>query len=119
MKRAHWLYLIATLCGAAIWILVTLASGRKEAWDSSLYISAGIPAVCLLAFALGFFEPQRSWRWGVLPFVGQFASMLAMEGPGNLLPLGIVAFAVLSIPAIVAARVGALIATKWVARDQS
>jgi hypothetical protein len=117
MRRAHWLYLIATLWGAAIWILVVLASGRNEAWDSGLYFSAGIPAVCLLSLALGFIEPHRSWRWGVLPFVGQFASMLLMQGPGNLLPLGIVAFAVLSIPAVVAARVGAWIATKWGARD--
>ena len=43
MKRDHWLYLVAAVCGAAIWILITLASGRKEAWDSDLYFSRGDP----------------------------------------------------------------------------
>lgn len=118
MKRDHWLYLVATLCGAAIWIFVALASGRGEAWDSGLYFSVGIPAVCLVSMALAFFEPERSWRWGVLPVVGQFVWMLLSQGPGNLLPLGIVVFAVLSLPSIIAARVGASIATKWARRNE-
>ena len=112
MKRDHWLYLVAAVCGAAIWILITLASGRKEAWDSDLYFSLGIPAVCLVSMAFAFFEPHRSWRWGVLPLVGQFVWMLLYQGPGNLLPLGVVVFAVFSIPSIIAARIGAFIATK-------
>ena len=112
MKRNHWLYLVAAACGAAIWILIALASGRKEAWDSELYCSVGIPAVCLVSMAFAFFEPDRSWRWGVLPLVGQFVWMLLSQGPGNLLPLGVVAFAVFSIPSIIAARIGAFIATK-------
>ena len=51
MKREHWLYLAVAGCGAAIWILIALASGRNEAWDSSLYFSVGIPAVCLVSMA--------------------------------------------------------------------
>ena len=43
MKREHWLYLAAAVCGAAIWIVIALASGRKEAWDSGLYFSVGDP----------------------------------------------------------------------------
>lgn len=112
MKRDYWLYLVAVLCGAAIWIFVALASGREEAWDSGLYFSVGIPAVCLVSMALAFFEPERFWRWGVLPVVGQFVWMLFSQGPGNLLPLGIVVFGVLSVPPIIAARIGASIATK-------
>ena len=71
MKREHWLYLAAAGCGAAIWILIAQVSGRNEAWDSNLYFSVGIPAVCLVSMAFAFFEPNRSWRWGVLPMVGQ------------------------------------------------
>jgi hypothetical protein len=112
MKREHWLYLVAAGCGAAIWILITLASGRNEAWDSGLYFSVGIPAVCLVSMAFAFFEPKRSWRWGVLPMVGQFVWMLISPGPGNLLPLGVIVFGVLSVPPIIAARIGAFIATK-------
>src|SRR5262245_34310230 len=76
MKRAHWLYLAEAVCGAAIWILIAPVSGRNEAWDSNLYFSVGIPAVCLVSMALAFFEPSEPWRWGVLPMVGQFVWML-------------------------------------------
>jgi hypothetical protein len=112
MKRDHWLYLVAAVCGAAIWILIALASGRKEAWDSGLYFSVGIPAVCLVSMTFAFFEPNRSWRWGVLPLFGQFVWMLLSPGPGNLLPLGVIVFGAVSVPPIIAARVGAFIATK-------
>jgi len=112
MKREHWLYLAAAGCGAAIWILIAQVSGRNEAWDSNLYFSVGIPAVCLVSMAFAFFEPNRSWRWGVLPMVGQFVWMLISPGPGNLLPLGVIVFGVLSVPPIIAARIGAFIATK-------
>jgi hypothetical protein len=114
MKKEHWLYLGAAVCGAAIWILIALASGRKEAWDSGLYFSVGIPAICLVSMAFAFFEPNRSWKWGVLPLVGQLVWMLLSQGPGNLLPLGVIVFGVLSVPPIIAARIGAFIATKQV-----
>jgi hypothetical protein len=100
------------VCGAAIWIVIALASGRNEAWDSGLYFSAGIPAVCLVSMAIAYLEPRRSWRWGVLPMVGQLVWMLLSQGVGNLLPLGVIVFGVLSIPSIIAARIGAFIATK-------
>jgi hypothetical protein len=117
MTRDHWLYLVAAACGAAIWIFVALVSGRKEAWDSGLYFSVGIPAVCLISMAFAFIEPDRSWRWGVLPLAGQFVWMLLSQGPGTLLPLGVVAFGVFAVPAIVAARIGASMATRRARRN--
>ncbi len=105
-------YLMAALCGAGIWIVIALVSGRAEAWDSGLYFSVGIPAVCLVALAFALFEPARWWRWGVLPLCGQFVWMLLSQGPGNLLPLGIIVFAVLSIPSIITAGIGAFIARR-------
>jgi hypothetical protein len=45
--------------------------------------------------------------------------MLAAEGVGNLLPLGIVVFGIFSVPAIVAARVGAFFGNRNIARTQS
>jgi hypothetical protein len=103
---------MAALCGAAIWIGIMLVSGRVEAWDSALYFSVGIPAVCLVSLTFALFEPARWWRWGVLPLFGQFVWMLLSQGPGNLLPLGIVVFAVLSIPSLIAAGIGAFIARR-------
>lgn len=118
MKRDHRLYLVAILGGAAIWIAIALATGRREAWDSGLYFTVGIPVVCLGSMILAFLEPKRWWRWGVLPIAGQFVCMLLTQGPGNLLPLGILVFGVLSVPSIIAAGVGALIATKRARRDE-
>ncbi len=112
MKKDYWLYLVAAVCGATVWILVALASGRREAWDSGLYFSVGIPVVCLISLVFGFLEPSRSWRWGVAPFMGQFVWMLVANGPGNLLPLGVVVFGVLSLPSMLTARIGAYVATK-------
>lgn len=118
MKRDLWLYFIAVIGGAAIWIAVAQNTGRREAWDSGVYFSVGIPAVCLLAVALAFVEPLRPWRWGVLPMLGQLLWLLVSEGPGNLLPLGIVLFAVLSVPSVVAAWIAATIALKRTGRDE-
>jgi hypothetical protein len=112
VKRDHWLLLAAVATGAAIWIFISTVTGRREAWDSGAYFSLGIPLACLLSFVLGVVEPARSWRWGVAPFAGQFLSLLVMEGVGNLLPLGVIAFAVLSIPAVIAARIGAALGTR-------
>ena len=106
-KKETWLYVITVLTGALVWIVVSKVSGRREAWDSSLYFSVGYPVICLLSLALGYFAPAQSWRWGVAPFAGQFVWLLLSQGPGNLLPLGIFAFAVISVPAIVAAKIGA------------
>ena len=117
MSKRHWLDLVAVVVGALVWIGVAHASGRVEAWDSDLYFSAAMPAMCLTSFALAYVEPTHTWRWGVLPSVGQFAWMLLTHGPGNLLPLGIVAFGLFSIPSIVAARAGAWIAGKRMERS--
>lgn len=120
MKRKHWLYLAAMLGGAAMWIAVSLVSGRREAWDSSLYFSVGIPAVCLLSMVLAFRETLYEtldetsgwWQWGVLPIAGQFVWMLVSQGPGNLLPAGLIVFGVLSVPSSIAAAIGAFVARK-------
>ena len=112
MKRDHWLYLVAILAGAAVWAFIAQASGRAEAWDSGAYFTVGMPAACLISFVLALFQPERSWRWGVLPMVGQLVWLLLSEGSGSMLPLGVVLFGVLSVPGIVAARIGAYVATK-------
>lgn len=112
MKREHWLYVIAFGSGVVVWMLVSAFSGRREAWDSGLYFSFGIPALCVTAGMLGFVEPARPWRWGMVPFVGQAVWMTMSQEVGNLLPLGLIVFGVLSIPFIVSAKLGAAIAKR-------
>lgn len=118
MNKDAWFYLIAVTSGVLTWITVSAVSGRTEAWDSGLYYSAGMPVVCIVSMALGFFEPMRPWRWGVVPLAGQFLWMLLTQGIGNLLPLGIVVFGVLSVPSTIAARIGAFVAIRRARRDE-
>lgn len=103
---------VAMAVGAAIWLAISQISGRSEAWDSPLYFSLGMSLACAASFVLGFLEPRWSWRWGVLPFAGQFVAMLATTGFGNLWPLGLAMFGILSMPAILTARLGAYVAMK-------
>ena len=119
MKKDSWFYLIAVTSGVLAWITVSAVSGRTEAWDSGLYFSVGMPVVCIVSMVQGFFESRRPWRWGVVPLVGQLLWMLLIQGPGNLLPLGIIVFVLLSLPSIVAARIGAFVATKLARRDEA
>lgn len=109
MNKDSWLYGLAVLVGIVVWIGVSTVSGRREAWDSEWYFLVGIPVVCVTSAALGVIEPNRPWRWGIAPLVGQFVWMLLTQGPGNLLPLGVVVFGVLSAPSIMTARIGARI----------
>lgn len=112
MKKDYWLYVLAVVAGTVVWVVVSEASGRREAWDSQWYFLISIPVVCVVSAALGFVEPSKSWRWGVAPLVGQFSWMLFTQGPGNLLPLGVVVFGVLSVPSIMTARIGAFFGNK-------
>jgi hypothetical protein len=112
MKKDYWLYGLAIVAGTVVWAVVSTVSGRREAWDSQWYFLIGTPVVCVVSAVLGFIEPGRPWRWGVAPLIGQFFWMLLTQGPGNLLPLGVVVFGVLSVPSIITARIGAFFGSK-------
>lgn len=118
MKRESWSYVAAVLSGVLVWIVVSAVSGRREAWDSSWYFLVGYPLICAVALALGYLAPVRSWRWGLAPFVGQFVWLLLTQGPGNLLPLGIIVFGVIALPAVIAARIGAYFGNRQEKRSE-
>ena len=85
-------YGVAALVGAAGWILISQATHRREAWDSELYFSWFLPSAALVVAVLGFFAPERFWRWAFVPFAAQ-ALVAFIQDPGaNLLPLGLVVF---------------------------
>jgi len=98
---------IALLAGALSWVVIAQGTGRSEAWDSALYFVAGVPLLAALSAALARIAPRHAWRWGIYPYAGQLAAMLVMQGIGNLLPLGLIVFAVLSIASVAAALVAA------------
>lgn len=95
---------ISIALGAALWILASVYSGRREAWDATAYWAVAYPAAILAPGLLGFFFPERPWRWALALFLGQFLGMCLRNGEiGNLWPLGLALMAVLSLPAVVVA----------------
>jgi hypothetical protein len=112
MKKESWCYLVAFLSGVVAWLVVSWVTGKTEAWDSSEYFTFVIPAMCLVAFFLALFAPERPSRWALMPFAGQLLTMLVAGDSFGLLPLGVIAFGILSVPAILAARAGAYLGRK-------
>ena len=101
---------IALAVGAALWLGTAALSGRREAWDSPLYWSAAYPLCIALAALLAYFAPERPARWAfAVMLVQPIAMLLSSGGDFGLLPLGLILFAILALPAFAAAKVAASI----------
>ena len=103
----RWAYVAAALVGAATWVVVAALSGRREAWDSDLYFSIALPIVGVVAAVLGFLVPHRAWRWAFVPFGAQALAAFVQNPTANLLPIGLIVFAIFGVGCLVPAYVGA------------
>lgn len=101
-------YGLAVAAGVVVWLGITWISHRREAWDSGLYWKYGMPLLIAVSGVLGYKYPRRPWRWPLTAFAAQAAVLFAMNPTGNLMPLGIIAFLVVSLPCVLAAWVGSL-----------
>ena len=113
-----WPYAISFIAGLATCLFITVTSGRKEAWDSPEYFTIGIPAMCLVIFALAYFFPQRAWRWALSMAIGQSVAMVLGGGSASLWPLAIIAMTVVSVPQFIVAMVASSIAKKMAPPDE-
>lgn len=105
-NRGH-LYALTLGLGAAVWLVPWLLLGRKEAWDHSSYFLVSLPLMMAAAGYAGYRARKRAWRWPLALILGQFATLLMLQGFGNLLPLGIIVLVILAVPMMLAASVGA------------
>lgn len=105
-------YAASVTTGLVICLAVTMLTGRREAWDSAYYFTAGIPLMCVVMFAISYRYPVRAWRWPLSMAVGQSVAMTIGGGSLSLWPLSIIAMTVVSIPQFVTA----LLAARLVAR---
>jgi hypothetical protein len=93
--------------GVVLWLVAAAATGRREAWDAGIYWSLFYPLSLAVAGILAYLFPKRPWRWAAALFLGQLVAMAVRSGEiGNLFPLGLIAFGVLSLPAVAVARFG-------------
>lgn len=100
-------YAISLGSGLVVWVGLMLFGNRKEGWDHPFYFSVGMPFLFLVALYLGYRNPVRVWRWGVLPMAAQAVVAILKNPTANLLPLGLVFLAFLSLPLIGGAYLGA------------
>jgi hypothetical protein len=103
-------YGIAAASGATLWILTSVISGRREAWDASFYWTLTYPVGLVIAGILGFIAWERPWRWGLTLMLVQALTLAVTAGSFGLLPLGLIMFGILALPPIgvaaIAARLG-------------
>jgi len=100
---------IAVVAGVLSWDLVRLLGNRSEAWDDPSYWWIGYPILLFTAFILAMGFPERPWRWVVIMIGAQAAWSLFLAlsaNAANLFPLGLVVFALLSLPCLAAAYAG-------------
>ena len=111
-------YVISFIAGLAICLFITVTSGRKEAWDSPLYFMIGVPAMCVVIFALSYWFPQRAWRWALSMAIGQSVAIVMGGGSASLWPLSIIAMTVVSLPQFITAKIASGIAQKMAPPDE-
>jgi len=96
--------------GAVLWVYVSQVGHRREAWDSPIYFSTVLPVIAVVAAIVAFIVPEKPWRWAVIPFAAQALVAFLQNPTANLMPLGLIMFAVFgglcAIPATLAAMAG-------------
>jgi hypothetical protein len=108
---------IAVIVGAALWFVTSALTGKREPWDASAYWAVAYPAALVTCALLGYSYPERPWRWALVLFESQFLAMCVRNGElGNLWPLGMALFAVISLPGLFAARLASRLASSSQAR---
>ena len=98
---------LSILTGVLLELGVHALSGRKEAWDSALFWTIGLPVACVAALVIGRLSRSNDWKWTLVVAPSQVMTMMVRGGEiGNLWPLTLAASTVLSAPFFAAAFVG-------------
>ena len=99
MLKPRTAVLASIAIGVALEVGVILASGRREAWDSPVYWTVGVPSAFLGAAAIGYLAAGTAWRAALLIVPAQVAAMMYRTGePGNLWPLTVALSFVMGLP---------------------
>lgn len=98
---------LSILTGAILELGVHALSGRREAWDSALFWTLGLPIACLASALIGYLSRATDWKWTLVVAPSQVMTMMIGSGEvGNLWPLTLAASTILSAPFFVASFVG-------------
>lgn len=98
--RATGAWIAAIVGGAILWLAVAGVSGKREAWDSSIYWTVAYPLSIGLAGGLGYWVPEKPWRWGLAVMLVQALVLVTSGSDFGLLPLGLIVFLILALLAV-------------------
>src|SRR5690606_36513706 len=94
---------LAAGAGAALWIAGTLMAGGREAWDAPTYMLRLYPLSLVVSGLLAHRHPDQAAGIAFALFAGQMAVLFVLNPGGGMLPLGVIVFFVMSLPAVVVA----------------
>jgi hypothetical protein len=105
--------LASAVAGTAIWLLCDAAGGVDEPWDSEHFlIFYGL--ACLISAALGAVSQRMAFATGAIVIFAMFPVMLVTNGElGALFVVGLFMLAVLALPAMAAAHLGAVMRSRF------
>lgn len=89
------IFVIVATLGVAVWKVVAVTTGEREAWDNLFYFAIGLPAMLVATAVAGYAAPRRSWLFGVAVVCLQPVALLADSEPGPLLVGGLLTFGIL------------------------
>jgi hypothetical protein len=111
MTRRTVLILAAVGTGVALELGVHMAGGRREAWDSPIYWTVGLPLAAVVSAVIGYSASGRDWLSTALIVPSQVFTMMVRSGElGGLWPLAVALSAILSAPFVAAAFVASRLA---------
>lgn len=100
-------YMLAIIGGAVLWQATAIISGKTEAWDDPSYWTVTYPLSIILAGWLGYHYPEKPWRWAFSVMYAQAGLMILSNSDYSLLPLGLILFGLLALPAAGLAQITA------------
>ncbi|MBI2427670.1 MAG: hypothetical protein HYV29_02540 [Ignavibacteriales bacterium] len=96
------------LGGLIVWVLISMMTNRREAWDSDLFWSLGVPLMLLMNVVAAFVDPSKVVLKGMLSVVLQPVAMIVMAGEiGSMFPLGLILFGFMGLFYSVGGAIGA------------
>jgi hypothetical protein len=105
--RTRTVICLTLVTGVALELGIHALSGRREAWDSPLYWTLGLPAAGLTAVLIGYLAQRGSWLWAAAIVPSQVTTMMVRNGDiSGLWPLMMILASILGIPFVVAAFIG-------------
>ena len=99
---------VALVTGVLLELAIGAATGRREAWDSELYWTTGLPIAVVVAAALGASARGRAWFGAACIVPGHVLAMMIRSGEiGTLWPLTLVLSSILGAPFVAVSAGGA------------